>query len=411
MNKNTIIKKKPHIPEIITKEWLEEQLKNLNQNGIIDYRQKHKFMYDYKYYLDQIYNTNDINDFEPELEFCENDMQKDTWLFFRLKISSFEYSSIVGRCMKILIRDKRTKKYVGVASLGSDVDCKNFDDYIGWTRDMKYKKKKFNNLMNITTCVAIPPFSFNYNGGKLIAMLMFSKEVYNYFKDKYNDELVCITTFSLYGKSIQYDRLKELKYVGLTKGESSSHIPQWYHDAILTYLEQNNLETKFRSRMHRVRYLVKNCKFSKELMKGIQKGCYIGFTGSNSKEYLNMTDKKHKVNKLKTASEIGKIWRERWAYNRFKNLLDSKRLIFSCDYDNSIIDQKDYNRIKQLRIKDKNKQNKKTILTNDEKIEIIKYYIENNRPSITHLIEYFSDKYKRNISRKVLTLLIHNKQL
>ena len=183
--KEPILNRKPKIPKIITDKWLIKQLKNVltYENKTIDYRNKFKMKFDdYSYYLNQIYNTYNIDDFEPELEFCDTDKQKKTWLYFRLKISSFEYCHSKGRIIKILIRDKKTKKYVGIASLGSEVRCKIFDEYIGWDNNIKFEGRMFSHIMNITTCVAIPPFSFNYNGGKLIAMLMFSSEVLNISK-------------------------------------------------------------------------------------------------------------------------------------------------------------------------------------------------------------------------------------
>jgi hypothetical protein len=78
--------------------------------------------------------------------------------------------------------------------------------------------------MNMSTCVSLQPFGYNFNGGKLLATLAFSKEVLTYFQNKYNEPLLGITTTSLYGKSIQYDRLIHLKFVGYTKGNSVQSI-------------------------------------------------------------------------------------------------------------------------------------------------------------------------------------------
>ena len=298
--------------------------------------------------MNLIYNTNNLDDFEPELEFCESDIQKDIWLFFRLKISSFEYSQLSRRIIRILIRDIKTKKYVGVVSLGSESPCKVIDDYIGWLPEDKYTKKKYNNVMNITTCVGIPPFSFNYCAGKLLVMLMFSKEIYDYYYKLYNEHLVCITTFSLYGKSVQYDRLKEIKYLGLTKGECISGIPKWLHVCINDYLKLNNEQRKFKRNLHKIDHLITKYNFPKTIRKGEKKGCYIGFTGLNSIDFLTCKTNKFIPKKLNSVNEIYNFWKDRWAVNRFKHLISTKRLMLDCDYDTSIIDEKDYNRIKQI---------------------------------------------------------------
>ena len=80
---------------------------------------------------------------------------------------------------------------------------------------------------------ALPPYNYLL-GGKLISYLLTSNEVRNIYKNKYKnhitlinkrkaDDLVCLFTTSLYGKSSQYNRLKfndQLIYqpIGETKG-------------------------------------------------------------------------------------------------------------------------------------------------------------------------------------------------
>ena len=411
IKKNVIVRRKPKIPKEITKEWLLIQFNKLlldNNGGSLNYIGKVKLKHDYSHYMNLIYNTNNLDDFEPELEFCESDIQKDVWLFFRLKISSFEYSYMCGRIIKILVRDIKTKKYVGVISLGSESPCKLIDHYINWTNDMKYKHKKYNNIMNITTCVGIPPFSFNVNIGKLLVMLMFSKEIYDYVYNLYGDILACITTYSLYGKSVQYDRLKEIKYLGLTKGECVSHIPKWLNDCTTTYIKSLGINKYFKRRLYKFDFLIKKLGFPKEIKKGMQKGCYIGFTGLNSIDFLTCKTDKFIPKKLISVNEIYNFWKDRWAVNRFKHLISTKRLMLDCDYDTSIIDEKDYNRIKQIHKKrnDNIKPSEKK-LTYLEKIEIIEYFINSKKKSILSMSVYFTDKFKKNVNRKTIANLIY----
>lgn len=354
-----------------------------------------------------MYNTNSIDEFEPELEFCESDKQKDIWLGLRLKMSSFEYSGkSVGRMIKILIRDKKTQKYVGVASLGSDVDCKLFDEYIGWNNELKYDKKMFNHLMNITTCVGIPPFSFNYNAGKLIAMLMFSKEIYKYVYEKYKDELVCITTFSLYGKSIQYDRLNELKYVGLTKGESVSEIPKWLSDCVNIFLNENT-DKKLSRRLHKMKFLITNFGFPDTILKGKPKGAYIGFTGDleHCKKFLQCKIKRFKPNNIKSVDEIYNFWKDRWANQRYTNLLSTQKIMLSCDYTNSVVDKKDYDRIKKIKSKDNTQNDKK--LSNEEKIKILDFFNKNKSTSMVKMEEIFTNEFNKKVDRRTISKLIY----
>lgn len=409
----SIIRKKSKVPDVISKEWIINQLEKLvlNKNQIlnktIDYRDKFDFDEPYSYYMKQIYNTYNLDNFEPELEFCDTYEQKRTWLYLRLKISSFEYHNSKGRNIKILVRDKTTQKYVGIASLGSEVGNGLLDKYIGWTSNDKFNEKMFNHIMNITTCVGIPPFCFNFNGGKLIAMLMFSKEVSEYFRKKYNERLMCITTLSLHGKSVQYDRIKELKYIGLTKGKGISHIPNWLYEAIVKYMEQNNINKKFRNRLGRISYLASKLKVTYLVKSGFQRGVYVGFTGKNTREYLTGKENMFVPLKLKTVRQIGEFWKERWATQRLNNILDTKRLMIKCDYDNAIVDEKDYNRLKQIRKTNKNpKDNKKEVLNYEEKIEIIKYHIDNKKISMLGLQKYFSKKFNKKIDRRTISNIL-----
>ena len=67
--------------------------------------------------------------------------------------------------------------------------------------------------------------SYNLNIGKLLVASVFSYEVQNYFYQLRGYRCACVTTFGLYGKSIQYDRMKEIKYIGETKGNGTCSIP------------------------------------------------------------------------------------------------------------------------------------------------------------------------------------------
>jgi hypothetical protein len=416
--KHEIIFKTPKIPKTITKEWLIKQLEKLNSKHdenikcSLDYRKMYKLKHDYSYYIDMIYDTYNIDSFEPELEFCETDDQKDIWLFFRLKISSFECAEekMRFRYIQILIRDKNTKKYVGVASLSS-IYGSSFDKYIGWNKDVKLglvNKKTdeqfyncmMNHVLDISTCVGIPPFCFNYNGGKLVAMLMFSKEVYDYVLKKDNDELACIVTYSLYGKSIQYSRLKELKYIGLTKGDGVSHLPKWYHKCIKSFMNTNYPDTKYCDKLRRLSAFA--TKYGvKSLIKGIQRGMYIGFTGKNTLDFLCGIDDKFIVNNLESVNDIGNRWKQSYATIRFDNLIKTNRVMLSNEYDASVIDEKDYNRLKHS--KKKNNDNKKEKLTYNQKIQIIEYYIKNKEKSMLQMELYFTEKFGKPVGRRIIS--------
>lgn len=137
----------------------------------------------------------------------------------RTFISSFEYVAPLGRVLKYVVRNKSDNKILGLLTLSSDVvQITPREDYIGWTEDDKWKKKKMGNICIANTIVATQPFGFNALGGKLIAGLIALPQIREDWKKKYKDELVGITTTSLYGGFSMYNSHLLFKKIGKTYG-------------------------------------------------------------------------------------------------------------------------------------------------------------------------------------------------
>lgn len=278
-------------------------------------------------------NIEDLKNVKIELEFVENPDQKDLWNYYRWKISSlrtFKPDNFVGRIICILVKDTITNKYLGIMSLSSDiVYMKNRDDAIGWDLNDKITDKKINHLMNLSTCVSIQPFGFNFNGGKLLAKLAFSKEVIDKFREKFNQELLVICTTGLYGKSVQYDRLNELKYVGNTKGNSIYWIPEDVTKKCREYLNKfHDYNTSNLKKIGVISKIISVLNLDKEkIMSSNEKGIYLGFTRVDSKDYLCGNIKKLKKHTFKSANEIFEEWYNRWAVQRFNHLYNNDKLV------------------------------------------------------------------------------------
>lgn len=289
------------------------------------------------YYNNLIFNhkTCDISKIKIELEFIDkktNIIKRNIWDYYRRYISSFKVShesKLIGRQIYILVKDKTTNTYLGILSLSSDYNnLSSRDKYIGW--DMEQKYKHLINTINISTCVSTQPFGFNFNGGKLLTALCFSNEVLSHYYEKYNDHLLGITTTSLYGRSIQYERLPFIKFMGLTKGNSVHKISTstvklcrqiLRNDFNLDsnkYSKFNTLMTCFnRLNIPREDYLVSN-----------KKGVYFGFTHNDSKEYLcgRLKEEPNPIKDTKTVNEIYSWWLKRWAIQRYEHLVKTKRI-------------------------------------------------------------------------------------
>lgn len=319
----------------ITNEMLSLPEQIINLCNTVKELKPEKFLKDQSYYKNLMFNSTKISDVENikiELEFVRDKNQRDIWNYFRRHVSSLNKqhnAKLIGRQFYILVKDLTSNKYLGIISLSSDLqNLQHRDDYIGW--NTRTRTEKLDYLMNISTCVPLQPFGFNFNGGKLLASLVFSKEVLTHFYNSYGHELLGITTTSLYGKSIQYDRLQCLKYMGLTKGNSVKDIP-----SEVTKLCSEYLKCEYNQNYPpRKKYIILMSAFNKlglskeDLLKSNEKGIYFGFTHQKSQDFL--LDKLQTIPTVResaqTATEIFQWWLDRWASQRQSHLKKNKRL-------------------------------------------------------------------------------------
>jgi hypothetical protein len=306
-----------------------------------------KYLKDESYYKNLIWNypLTNIQNIKIKLVFATSPELMDIWYFYRNNVSSIPFqknSKLVGRVIYILVKDKITDKYLGIMSLSSDImHLEDRDDYIGWTHNNKVINKKINYLMNLSTCVSLQPFGFNFNGGKLLTKLAFSKEISDFYQEKYNQPLLGITTTGLYGKSIQYDRLKELKFVGYTKGNSTYKIPSDIIEQCKLYLM--SLGKNYSKKLFIISQTLKELGLDKkDYMSDNQKGIYFGFCHPQAKKFLceeidNLID--YTPNLSKT---IFKDWLNKWGIKRYNHLIETKRFITSCVDSKEINTKKEY---------------------------------------------------------------------
>lgn len=285
----------------------------------------------------KIYNTNDWSSFniKPQLEFCETNNQLQIYQYYRKKVSSLPTTGVIGRSIRILVKDNITNKYIGIMCLSSDVySLGERDNYIKATSgSIDWKDKYLNNIMNLSCCVPLQPFGFNTTGGKLLASLAFSREIFDYYVSKYKEPLLAIVTTSINGKSIQYDRLTNLKLIGYTKGYGSVNIPDKLFKACTEY---NNVWKVIQKsdRVDRFNFL-KNILSHLELSQKIlqhdnKRGIYFGYVFSSK---LNET---YDVNELQQVGDIYNVWKRRWCDTRLRNLTDRNAIKTTFDlYTNS----------------------------------------------------------------------------
>ena len=375
-------------------------------------------MKDKKYYRDLIFfskSENLLDEIDLEIVFCNSNTELiDIWKYFKVMSSSANTSDDSFGCIKIMLKDKNTNKYLGILELGCDIySCIIRDQYIGWTpNDKKEKvniiddiyKEKISFIVNITCCIGLQPMAFNLNIGKLLVMTVFSKEVLEYFKMRRGYYYYGVSTFGLYGKSIQYERLKEIKYIGETKGNGTSEIPIFLYEKIRDYVKEYYPEEYlYRSKMSSSKMRILqfglnrlNLNFRDILLHGMKRGIYFGFVDNEkSKDFFTGKIDKFELSNIKSFNEIFNDWKNRWSIQRLQHLL--KEIKFKVAFE-----------LKDFTLKERKNQYSRqynlNLMKNENwlkhKKEKSKIYYENNKDKILEEIKIDLEKF--NINNKFI---------
>lgn len=189
---------------------------------------------------------------EPELVYTnKEDDLPELWNTIRTFSSTMKNNSNIGRNLNFVVRDKNTKKYLGVICISSDfLDLTPRDNFIGWSREIKTQGAMINHTAIGSTIVPLQPLGFNYVGGKLLALLCLSNPVQELWEKLYGDKLVSVTTTSLYGKTkagglSQYDNLDYWQPMGFTSGSVSFEPLRETRYLIREWLKKNHTRKYF----------------------------------------------------------------------------------------------------------------------------------------------------------------------
>lgn len=368
---------------------------------------------------DCVYNTTnwlEIN-ITPKLEVCSTPLQFKIYNYLKSKTSSLPSTNSVGRCIKILVKDSSTGLYIGLICLSSPVYSMGKRDDI-----FTEKNSQLRQTMDISCCVPLQPFGFNTCGGKLLSMLCFSKEMAEIYKEKYNEELVCLVTTSINGKSIQYSRLKELKYIGDTLGKGTAHLPEEAVKVLKNFNNVYNIATK-KSRvdtMTLVDEITNKLKVDSITNHLHKRGIYYGFLYNNF-------DSEPNTNKLRNIAEITRDWFERYAKKRIlsqlsKNTIKSEVMFYTPEYFD-VINFKRYKLPGEIKCDEKLEEPQKNpeitrVLfpvkrTSQKRIgksklseaqdEFIKSCFEDYNGAPSTVVKLYFQKFQQNISRQTVS--------
>ena len=394
--------------------------------------QSKQFLQDREYYKNKIFYNIDkdvVDKIDLELEMCETPEQNDLWNYFLINTTSYFNSGGIFRRINYLLREKSSGKYLGVLQISSDVYSMGLrDEFIGWSAEEK--KSRINYLVNIKACVGLQPMSHNLNIGKLLAMLVFSKEVMTDYYNKYGHYYAVVCTLSLYGKSIQYERLKEIKYIGNTKGYGSQYISKELYEKMRNYLKKyhsyylEKLDNMSSSKMRTLQYVnnILDLNQGDLINHGHSRGIYCGFVNNRSKDFLQCKTDKYEldINSLRNIEDIVAHWKDRWAIMRFENLYKNGKLKIMFELKD--MDRRErnientrqmqygkYHNDSEFKIKvqqnnkeyyEKNKKLKREKLTTDEVMEIST--CKNTEMKSKETAQYLSCKFNKNISENIV---------
>ena len=282
---------------------------------------------------------------EPELVYTnkEEDLPE-LWNTIRTFSSTMKNNSNIGRNLNFVVRDKNTKKYLGVICISSDfLDLTPRDNFIGWSREKKTQGAMINHTAIGSTIVPLQPLGFNYVGGKLLALLCLSTPVQELWEKLYGDKLVSVTTTSLYGKTkagglSQYDNLDFWQPMGFTSGSVSFEPLKDTRLLIREWLKKNHTRKYFEwyvakkpsgqphKRDHKNRSLnfaYSQLSIPKELIRSEHaRGIYFTPLYDKSCEFLRGDDDGQNMTKLFDTSveNLVNVWKTKHAKPRIKQL-------------------------------------------------------------------------------------------
>jgi hypothetical protein len=250
-----------------------------------------------------------------------------TWKAIEEHVSSFPFRRSPGRNNYFLVRNQFDGKNLGILDIAADfLALGPRDKHIGWNKNDRSLRNR--NIANISVCVPTRHFGYNMCGGKLLTLLAASDVVGNHWKEKYNDDLAGLTVTSLYGRGVQYNRLKHFNYLGLTQGQGTVQIDEDLYQEMRLVVEEEEGEIlggRFtsgkNSRINIIRKACDHLNLNAKLLTthGNRRGIYWCDRGENTSEFLRGLDNEF-IPKDLSIETLTNHWRERWANKRVENI-------------------------------------------------------------------------------------------
>lgn len=281
-----------------------------------------------------------VDRIRPRLELVTENRQHEIWRYCRLT-GSIPFNRGCGRLLRYLIRDEGQpgEPIMGIMALSSPIlICKPRDEWIGWQypRDTDLKRRKLLTCMDMTVSMAVSPYNL-LTAGKLVCLAALSNEVREDYRKKYEKvetpssikegRLVLITTTSLYGSSVQYNRLRvdnrtRYKLIGYTSGYGNAHVTEAEFAAMERFLHEvgkpiakgwgtgRSYRLRVYSAYHRHRFNEKHAPAHQHA-----RSVYVAPLAANTEAFLRDETSEPLFHDLPFES-LADGWRSRWLTSR-----------------------------------------------------------------------------------------------
>lgn len=271
-------------------------------------------------------------------------IDSETWQSNLFRYASLTWSIPVsngfGRRLRYLVWDEHNGKLIGIIAVGDPVfNLGVRDEYIGWTS--KDREWRLANIMDAYVLGSVPPYSYIL-GGKLIASLVRTRNIYNDFASTYGHttgiisnkrkkpNLLAVTTSSAMGRSSVYNRVKlggvfYLKSLGYTRGWGHFHIPdelfarcrKFLASANHSYANQNRFGDGPNWKLRTIRASLKLLGLNEEILRhGIKREVFISEFAKNSLSILRGKSQKPDLRGLLRVDDVERLAVERWIIPR-----------------------------------------------------------------------------------------------
>ena len=271
-------------------------------------------------------------------------IESGTWQGDLFRLASLTWSVPVsngfGRRLRYLVWDEQNEKLIGIIAIGDPVfNLSVRDELIDW--DVEDRGKRLVNMMDAYVLGALPPYNMLL-GGKLVACLLRTRDIYDEFtkayggtkgiisKQKKNARLLAITTSSSMGRSSLYNRLKlggvgYFKSIGYTGGWGHFHIPEGLFSDLREYLrgidhlyaDRNRFGQGPNWRLRTTRAALAALGFKEDMLRhGIQREVFLCELADNAVKLLHSGRGRPKLTNLLSANEVAKLALERWIVPR-----------------------------------------------------------------------------------------------